>query len=162
MGRALFSITGDTVGWHDPIGGHDHADAVKRKWGGEGFQSARNRYQRNAHDAFLIELAKRGLGRRDLVSNINWFSRVQVDAAGRLNWVPDHCRAGDCVELRAELDVLVVLNTCQHPLDPSPVYAPRPVRIDIWKSDPPAADDYCRLYRPENQRALWNSESLHF
>lgn len=93
MGRALFSITGDTLGWHDPLGGHDNAALVQRKWGGVGFQEARNRYQRNAHDCFLIELGKWGLGRRDLVANINWFSKISVDAAGHMAWVPGHARA---------------------------------------------------------------------
>jgi uncharacterized protein YcgI (DUF1989 family) len=62
------------------------------------------------------------------------------------------------VELRAEMNVLVVLNTCQHPLDPNPNYQPRPVHLSIQKAAPAAADDECRLSRPENGRGFTITE----
>ena len=61
---------------------------------------------------------------------------------------------------RASAD-LVVLNTCQHPLDPDPQYHPRPVRLDVFQTPPPAADDACRCSRPENGRAFRNTEDYH-
>jgi urea carboxylase-associated protein 2 len=158
MGRALFSLTGDTLGWHDPLGGHDTAAHVEKKWGVKTYQTARNAWHRNSRDHFLIELAKHGLNARDLVPNINFFSKLNTDAEGRLSFVPNHSRAGDLVDLRAELDVLVVLTTCHHPLDTAPAYGSAPVKLQLWRSNPPAADDYCRTYRPENPRALYNSE----
>ncbi|HEY8932547.1 MAG TPA: urea amidolyase associated protein UAAP1 [Rariglobus sp.] len=158
MGRALFSITGDTLGWHDPLGGHDTAAHVAKKWGALNYQTARNACHRNSRDHFLIELAKHGLNQRDLVPNVNFFSKLATNSDGRLSFVPNHARAGDHLDLRAELDVLVILTTCHHPLDPSPAYGPKSVKLQLWRSAPPASDDYCRTYRPENERALYNSE----
>lgn len=161
MGRAMLSITGDTLGWHDALGGHDTAALVERKWGAKTYQAARNDFHRNSRDHFLLELGKHGLDRRDLGANVNFFSKVVADDEGRLAFVPDHARAGDFVDLRAEMDLLVVLTTCHHPMDTAATYSPKSVKLQLWHSDPPAADDYCRTYRPENERAFYNSELLY-
>ncbi len=158
MGRVLASITADTVGWHDTVCGASDAALVAEKYGTRTYQAARNDFYRNAREGFLIELAKWGLGPRDLVPNVNLFSKVVADEAGRLAFVPGNSKAGDAVELRFELNTLVVLNTCQHPLDPDPAYHPRPVRLEVFRTPPPAADDPCRLSRPENGRAFLNTE----
>jgi len=159
MGRVLASITADTVGWHDTVCGASDAKLVKTKYGGVNYQAARNDFQRNARDSFVIELAKWGLGARDLVPNLNLFSKVVADEAGRLSFVSDHARAGDLIELRFEMDTLVVLNTCQHPLDPDPQYHPREVRLEVFRTLPVGADDACRKSRPENERAFVNTEN---
>jgi hypothetical protein len=52
------------------------------------------------------------------------------------------------------MNVLVILNTCQHPLDPNPRYAPKPVSLSVRRVPPPAADDRCRISRPENGRGF--------
>ncbi|HTJ79184.1 MAG TPA: urea amidolyase associated protein UAAP1 [Rariglobus sp.] len=161
MGRAMFSITGDTLGWHDPLGGHDTAEIVRKKWGDKNYQTSRNDWYRNSHDHFLIELTKHGLCTRDLVANVNFFSKVFADTDGRLHFQSDHANAGDFIDLRAEIDLLVILTTCHHPLDHAPVYGPKPVKLQLWRSPPPAVDDYCRTYRPENERAFYNSELLY-
>ena len=154
MGRTLLSITGDTVGWHDPLGGHGNAAMVLRKYGTATYQEKRNAWFRNAHDNFLIELGKHGLGRRDLVANVNFFSRINVDANGVMQFHPGNSKAGDFVDLRAEMNVLVVLNSCQHPLDPNPVYEPKPVQLTFIKTAPPDLEDECRNFRGENQRSF--------
>ncbi len=160
MGHALLSITADDVGWHDPLGGHGNAASVTGKYGTATYQEKRNDWYRNAHDNFLIELGKHGLGPRDLVANANFFSRIDVDDEGRMTFHPENSKAGASVDLRAEMDVLVVLNTCQHPLDPSPNYAPKPVQLTVLKTPPPDADDFCRNFRAENQRAFTLTERL--
>lgn len=154
MGRALLSITGDSCGWHDPLGGHGNAALVRAKYGERTYQQARNDWYRNAHDNFLIELGKHGLGPRDLVANVNFFSRLDADVGGRLTFHPGNARAGATVDLRAEMNVLVVLNTCQHPLDPHPSYAPKPVNLTLLKTPPAGRDDFCRNFRGENQRSF--------
>jgi uncharacterized protein YcgI (DUF1989 family) len=133
---------------------------VRQKYGEAGYQEHRNNWHRNAHDAFLIELGKHGLGKRDLCANANLFSRVDVDEEGRLHFHPGNAHVGDCIELRAEMNVLVVLNTCQHPLDPNPRYAPKPVLLTLFKTPPPAADDLCRNFREENRRCFTLTERL--
>jgi uncharacterized protein len=154
MGRILCSIVGDTVGWHDPIAGCSNAALVRDKYGDATYQECRNEYHRNGHDSFLVELGKWGLGPRDLTSNVNFFSRVDTAADGALSFHPANSTAGSYVDLRAEMNVLVILNTCPHPLDPSPAHNPKPVALAIRKIDAPGPDDPCRISRPENERGF--------
>ncbi|MEM8867836.1 MAG: urea amidolyase associated protein UAAP1, partial [Verrucomicrobiota bacterium] len=86
MGRLFASITGDTLGWHDAVCGCSDAALVEKKYGIKTFQEARNDYHRDAQNSFLIELAKWGMGKRDLMPNINWFSKVVTDEAGKLSY----------------------------------------------------------------------------
>jgi uncharacterized protein YcgI (DUF1989 family) len=133
MGRILCSITGDTVGWHDPLGGCSIA----------------------GRDSFVIELEKWGLGPRDLVANVNFFSRIDVAGDGGMSYHEGNSKAGSSVELRAEMKVLTILNTCTHPLAQHVDQpGPRPVHLTVRKVAPPAVDDACRLSRPENGRGF--------
>jgi urea carboxylase-associated protein 2 len=161
MGRIFASITADSVGWHDTVGGCSNAKTVAAKYGEKTYQTDRNDFYRNAHDCFLIELAKWNLGKRDLIPNLNLFSKVVADDAGRLSFVSGHSKTGDHVDLRFEMNTLVVLNTCQHPFDPDPVYHPRSIRLDVFRSGLPAENDPCRQSRPENARAFHNTEQYH-
>ncbi len=81
-----------------------------------------------------------------------------VDDDGGMRFVPGNSQPGDAVTLRAEMNVLVVLDTGQHPLDPNPHYAPRPVKLAVREAAAVAADDWCRLSRPENARGFINTE----
>jgi urea carboxylase-associated protein 2 len=158
MGRILCSIVDDSSGWHDTVCGHSDATLVSTKYGVRRYQEHRNAYHQNALDNFLVELTKWGLGKEDLVPNVNFFSKVVADAAGALSFVPEHARQGAHVDLRAEMNVLVVLTACQHPLDPAPEYRPRPVELTVFQAGPPAPDDPCRLSRAENARGFENTE----
>lgn len=160
MGRVLASITADTCGWHDPLAGHADAELVARKWGRTSYQEHRNARHRNTRDEFLIELGKWGLGPQDLVSNLNFFSKVVADEQGRLAFVPGNSVAGAYVDLRAELNALVVLTTCPHPMDTSQAWPARPVRLTIRPTSPPGADDVCRRSCPENERGFANTEAF--
>lgn len=161
MGRLFASITQDTVGWHDTVCGGSDAKLVLEKHGEKTFQTARNEFHRNARDCFLIELSKWGLGERDLVPNLNWFSKVVADDDGKLSFVSGNSKAGDHIDLRLEMDTLVVLNTCQHPLDPDRLYHPRRVKLEVFNTDPPAPDDPSFTVRPENARAHRNTEEFY-
>jgi urea carboxylase-associated protein 2 len=158
MGRILCSVVHDSVGWHDPIGGCSNAALVKAKYGEARYQECRNAYHKNARDSFLVELAKWGLGARDLVPNVNFFSRVDVDGDGAMAFHSGNSAAGAAIELRAEMNLLVVLNTCQHPLDPSAKYDPRPVELSIRRGAPAGPLDPCRTSRPENERGFTLTE----
>ncbi|HKU38997.1 MAG TPA: urea amidolyase associated protein UAAP1 [Polyangiales bacterium] len=160
MGRVLCSITEDTVGWHDTFTGLSDAESVRAAYGEKRYGDARNGFHRSAREQITIELGKWGLGQRDLMPNVNWFSKVVPDHAGDLHFVTDHSTAGGYVELRAEMHVLIVLSTCAHVFDPGKVYAPKPVGLCVWKSDPPGPDDFCRRSRPENERGFANTERM--
>lgn len=158
MGRVLCSVTQDTVGWHDPLAGCSNAEIVAERYGAGTYQECRNDYHKNALDGFLVELGKWGLGPRDLVANVNFFSRVTVGEDGGMTFAPGNSKAGGTVELRAEMNVLMILNTCQHPLDPNPKYDPKPVHLSIRRVAPPGPDDPCRLSREENGRGFTLTE----
>ena len=159
MGRVLGSIVGDTCGWHDTLSGCGDALSSVASFGEGGYQELRNDFHRNARDNFLVELAKHGLGKRDLVGNVNFFVRVTADDDGNLVWQRGNSRPGASVDLRAEMDTLVVLTNTPHPLDPAPRYAPPNVELVIWRGDPPAPDDECRCSRPENGRGFALTEA---
>lgn len=161
MGRILCSITEDTCGWHDTICGVTNAAMVAAKYGPSRYQEQRNDYYKNGFDSLLNELGKYGLGKRDLVPNINFFSKVTANDAGDLEFHAGHSRAGDYVDLRFEMHTLVVLSTCQHPLDPALEYRPRPVRLTAFASAPAGPDDPCRRRCPENARGFQNTEMLY-
>ena len=158
MGRILCSITEDTVGWHDPIGGASDARLVESRYGAANYQDFRNDYHKDAHTSFLVELGKWGLGPKDLISNVNLFSRVDVAEDGGMSFGEGNSKAGGYVELRAEMNVLVILNTCQHPLDPNPKYAPKPVRLTLKRVSAPGPDDACRASCAENGRGFTITE----
>jgi urea carboxylase-associated protein 2 len=158
MGRILCSIIEDTCGWHDPLGGCSNAELVRRKYGVRTYQESRNAWHQNARDGFLIELGKYGLTSRDLPAVVNFFSKVAVDEAGALSFVPGNSHAGAYVDLRAEMNTLVLLNTCPHPLDPAPDYQPKPLHLSVRRVQAPTADDACRLSRPENARGFTLTE----
>jgi uncharacterized protein len=154
MGRVLCSVVGDSVGWHDTITGHATREQSRRKYGEGSYQKLRNDFYRNTRDNFLTELGKYDMGKRDLVANVNFFAKVGVDGLGNLAWVSGHSKPGDRVELRAELNTLVVLSNTPHPLDPSPTYSPGPVSVRISAGAPAAGQDDCRVSRPENERGF--------
>jgi urea carboxylase-associated protein 2 len=159
MGRVLASIIEDTCGWHDTISGCGNAATSRARFGEGGYQELRNERHRNTRDNFLVELGKCGLGKRDVVPNVNFFVRVTVDEQGRMAWQPDHSRAGAYVDLRFEMSTLVVLSNTPHPLDPAPRYAPPPVELAVREGRPARADDLCRTSRPENGRGFALTEA---
>ena len=161
MGRILASFASDTVGWHDPLCGVSDAALAKARYGEQRYQEHRNAMVRNGRDSLLIELGKWGLGLRDLVPNVNLFSKVVVDAEGRFNFVAGNARPGACVELRLEMDVLVALSTAPHPLDPRAEYRPGKVGLVAWQSGTAGADDLCRHSCPENRRGFANTELIY-
>ena len=158
MGRILCSITDDTVGWHDPLAGTSDANEVLSKYGSATYQDCRNNYHKNGYDNFVVELGKWGLGLRDLVANVNFFSRVNVGNDGTLDFVPNNSGPGSYLDLRFEMNVLAILTTCQHPLDPNPKYDPKPIRLQACRADTPGINDPCRISRPENARGFLLTE----
>ncbi len=157
MGRIFASIVEDSLGWHETVCGNSMASHVENRWGKRDYQSDRNNWLQNGHDAFLVELAKYGLGLTDMAANINWFSKVGVDAEGRMRRDAGHSAAGSSVTLRFEMDTLVVLHTCPHPLDVATDYPRYRIGVDLGSAFAVKEDDYCRNFRPENQRGFANN-----
>jgi hypothetical protein len=158
MGRILCAITGDTCGWHDPLCGLTDAALVEARYGPTSFQTHRNDRRVSGREAMLVELGKYGLGERDLVACVNFFSKAVVDDSGRLSHVAGHCVTGDAVDLRFEMDAIVLLHNGPHPLDTRTNWAPPDVQLQVWASGTAGTDDACRLRCPENERGYLNTE----
>jgi uncharacterized protein len=158
MGRVLCSITDDTCGWHDALCGFAGPKHTAEKYGVATFAERRNDFIKNGYESVLNELGKYDLGRRDLGPSINFFSKVTVDDGGALQFHPGHAKPGAYVDLRFEMNVLVVLTTCQHPLDPAQQYQPRDIQLTAWHSRPAPRNDACRTRCAENERGFRNTE----
>jgi len=161
MGRVLAAITADTCGWHDSFGGVLNADEVAEKYGIGRYQELRNGFFRNGTDNLLVEMGKWNLNLQDLLMVLNLFSRVDVTADGAFAFHQGHSKAGDYIELYAPMDTLVILTALQHPLDPNPLYAPKPVQLSWHKVESDGISVLCRSSRPENGRAFHNTERLY-
>ncbi|MDQ7985741.1 urea carboxylase-associated family protein [Pseudomonas sp. G34] len=158
MGRVLAAISADTCGWHDSLGGVLNAEEVAEKYGQGRYQELRNSFFRNGTDNLLVEMGKWNLALPDLLMNLNLFSRVDVDADGAFQFQPGNSQAGDYLELYAPMDTLVVLTALQHPMDPNPQYAPKPVQLTWSQVESDGISVLCRTSRPENGRAFHNTE----
>jgi len=161
MGRIFCSIVEDSVGWHETVCGNSTAEIVKQNWGERSYQEYRNEWNQNGYNSFLVELAKYGLGKKDMAANLNLFSAVGVDDEGNLKYLQNNSQAGDYIELRFEMDTLVLMHTCPHPLNPAAEYPRKPVSYQIRQAAEVLSDDFCLNFRPENQRGFKNNEVFH-
>jgi uncharacterized protein len=160
MGRIFASLTEDSFGWHDTVCGNSHPKHIADRWGKRDYQSDRNTWLQNGHDAFLVELAKYRLYKQDLAANLNLFSEVSADDQGRLA-LSRQSIAGDSVTLRFEMDTLVLMHNCPHPMSSSVEYPRKPVKIHLSIAQPVLADDYCANLCDENRRGFQNNALYH-
>lgn len=157
MGRIFCSIVDDSLGWHDTVCGNSNSKIVENKWGKQDYQNDRNDWRQNGNNAFLIEATKYGLGKKDLAANLNLFSCVAPDDEGNLQFKVEHSKAGESIELRFEMDTIVLLHTCPHPLNPAKEYPAKPIEYQILQSSPVTDDDNCKNSCAENQRGFENN-----
>jgi len=158
MGRIFCSIIEDTAGWHDTVCGNLNKSMTTKKYGQSDYQTHRNERYQNGHDAFLVELAKYGLGKKDLAANINFFSKVVTDEDGNMAFDASQNTAGQSVCLRFEMDTLVIFHTCAHPLHTDSQYPKNPIDYTLFESQPVSDDDACKNHCAENQRGFKNTE----
>ncbi|MGN6695338.1 MAG: urea amidolyase associated protein UAAP1 [Aquihabitans sp.] len=154
LGRVLATITADTSNGHDALCGHSNRRSDEERFG----HGAAHGPTPNVRDLLALAAARHDLGRRDLTSGINLFSAVRVAEDGGLQLgaptgVPGY------VELRAELDLVVLIALGPHPLDDRSASVPGPVRITSWAAERPVPDPF-RDSTPERLRAFENSEQF--
>ena len=128
-GDALMTVEADEVGVHDTIGGACSQESNTLRYGQHTHE------QHACVENFLIEGSKWGLGKPDLVSNINWFMNVPVDPDGALGIVDGLSAAGKRVALRAESDVLVLVSNCPQINNPCNGFNPTPVRMIVTRPE---------------------------
>ncbi|MCP4391139.1 MAG: DUF1989 domain-containing protein [Gammaproteobacteria bacterium] len=132
--RPIFTLVEDSCGGHDTIAGCCSAPSNQMLYGVADCPGCR--------ENFLSTLAEHGLGRRDIVPNINFFCNVPVDDNRQLTeavFVVGHSQAGDYVCLRAEVDALAVISNCSQVNDPCNSGQPTPIRVIV--SDMPHEND---------------------
>lgn len=124
-GRPLMTVVADECGRHDTVGGACSKESNTLRYGHH------TRHEHACVENFLREGLRWGLGKRDLVSNINWYMNVPVEADGTLGIVDGLSAAGLTVELRAEVDVLVLVSNCPQINNPCNGFDPTPVQMVI-------------------------------
>ncbi len=124
-GRPMLTITADNVGRHDTIAGACSCESNTLRYGHH------TKHQHACAENFIHELAQHGMGKRDQVSNINWFMNVPIMDDGALGIVDGISAPGKFVELRAEMDVLAVISNCPQINNPCNGFNPTPVRVVI-------------------------------
>jgi hypothetical protein len=124
-GNVLMRVVGDTCGRHDTIAGACSCESNTLRYGHH------TRHQHACVENFLVVLAARGMGKRDLVSNINWFMNVPVEADGSLGIVDGLSAPGKLVELEAVRDTLVVVSNCPQINNPCNGFDPTPVQMVV-------------------------------
>lgn len=160
MGRIFCSITEDSFGWHESVCGNSHAAHIEKQWGKRDYQKDSNQWLQNGYDSFLVELAKYQLTKKDMAANLNVFSKVSATNEGDLA-LNGRSKKGDKVTLRFEMDTLVVLHTCPHPLNNDAHYPQVSVEMLLEKAAPVTDDDFCMNSRPENVRGFKNNALYH-
>ena len=127
-GRAMLTVTADTVGDHDTSAGACSCEANTVRFGHH------TRYMHACRENFIIEVSKHGMSKRDIVPNINFFMNVPIRPDGALAIVDGASKPGDYVELKAEMDVLCVISNCPQVNNPCNGFNPTPVRVLIWNA----------------------------
>jgi urea carboxylase-associated protein 1 len=123
MGRRFFTIVEDTCGRHDTIGGCCSAQSNELRYGVKDTPNCRQN--------FLRALAPFGLGKKDIVANLNWFMNVPVGPDGAMAIAEGLSKPGDYVDLRAEMDVLAVISNCPQTRNPCNGFNPTPIRVIV-------------------------------
>lgn len=135
FGNSMLTIIADTCGRHDTLGGACAAESNTVRYALEKYP------MHSCRDNFLYALATEpifnqlGMNKRDLPSNINFFMNVPVTEAGNLEFVDGLSAPGKYVEMRAEMDVIVLISNCPQLNNPCNAYHPTPIRLLVW--DPP-------------------------
>ncbi|MEP6867332.1 MAG: urea amidolyase associated protein UAAP2 [Novosphingobium sp.] len=124
-GRAMMTITGTSVAYHDTIGGACSCESNTLRYGHH------TKSQHACVENFLDANVRVGRGKRDMVSNINFFMNVPVEADGALGIVDGISAPGMTVDVRAEMDVDVVVSNCPQINNPCNGFNPTPVRMIV-------------------------------
>ncbi|NIN01811.1 MAG: DUF1989 domain-containing protein [candidate division Zixibacteria bacterium] len=124
LARPLFTIIEDTYGHHDTIGGCCSAPSNFLLYGAENSPGCR--------ENFLQAIGELGMGRKDIVPNVNFFMQVNIERDGRMDIARGDSPPGSLVDLMADTDVLAVLSNCPQVNNPCNDFNPTPIRIIVW------------------------------
>lgn len=126
-GNEMLTVIDNTGGAHDTSAGACSCESNTVRFGHQ------TKYMHACRENFLLEVSRHGMGKRDIVANINFFMNVPVEPDGRLAIVDGVSKPGDYVEMRAEMDVLCVISNCPQVNNPCNGFNPTPVRVLIFQ-----------------------------
>ncbi len=129
--RPMLSITADTCGRHDTLGGACSAESNTVRYALE--KKTMHAYR----DSFLLAVAENdhyGLSKRDIAHNINFFMNVPVTPDGKLEFADGVSAPGKYVEMVAEMNVIVLISNCPQLNNPCNAYNPTPIEVVIWSA----------------------------
>jgi hypothetical protein len=124
--NVMMEVTEDTCGNHDTLGGHCSAESNTVRY------ALDTKYMHSCRDNYLFEIGELEMDPRDLTNNINFFMNVPVEDDGFLVIVDGVSKPGDYVDLKAEMDTLVLVSNCPQLNNPCNAYDPSPVQMVIW------------------------------
>ncbi len=129
-GNVLLTITADTCGRHDTLGGACSRESNTMRYALE------KESMHACRDSFLCGVTEwgHGLGKRDITCNINFFMNVPVTPEGKLTFEDGISAPGRYVEMKAEMDVIALISNCPQLNNPCNAFNPTPVRVSIWDS----------------------------
>jgi urea carboxylase-associated protein 1 len=127
-GNVLLTITADTCGRHDTLGGACATESNQVRY------SLDKRWMHACRDTFMLQVLRwgRGASKADITHNINFFMNVPVTPEGGLCFADGVSAGGRYVEMRAEMDVIALISNCPQLNNPCNAYNPTPVRLLIW------------------------------
>ena len=129
FGKTLLTITADTCGRHDTIGGACATESNTVRYALE------KKCMHACRDSWMLAIAEKPeflITKRDISHNINFFMNVPVSPDGGLTFADGISDAGKYVELRAEMDVHVLISNCPQLNNPCNAYNPTPIEVLIW------------------------------
>ncbi|MDF2119564.1 urea carboxylase-associated family protein [Roseiarcaceae bacterium H3SJ34-1] len=127
-GRIMLRVVADTCGLHDTSAGACSCESNTVRFGHA------TKYLHACRENFLIEAARHGLSKRDIVPNLNFFMNVPIDPSGNFTVVDGVSRPGDYVELTAEMDVLCLISNCPQINNPCNGFFPTPIQVVIYQA----------------------------
>ncbi len=125
-GNVMITVIADECGRHDTVGGACSMESNSVRYG------LHKKHLHACVENYLLELSKYEMNKRDLVSNINFYMNVPISADGTLEIIDGISEAGKIVELRAEMDVMVLISNCPQVNNPCNAYNPTPIRLMVW------------------------------
>lgn len=131
-GNKMLTIVADTCGRHDTLGGACSAESNTTRY------DLSKRPMHSCRDSFMHALnacecaSHRHMTKRDITANINFFMNVPVTVDGDLSFADGISGAGKYVEMRAEMDVVILISNCPQLNNPCNAYNPTPVQLLVW------------------------------
>ncbi|NTF45731.1 urea amidolyase associated protein UAAP2 [Rhizobium rhizogenes] len=128
-GRVMLTMSADSCGRHDTSAGACSCESNTVRFGHG------TKYLHACRDNFVLEVSRHGMGKRDVVPNINFFMNVPIEPSGEMTIVDGISAPGDYVELKAEMDVLLVISNCPQINNPCNGFDPTPIRVLVWDGE---------------------------